>query len=101
MTTTRAEPAPAIRASVGSGYSSIYQINTSVWLSEMGQKYGRRIDLSSVLDTEGDAIAPFGFGAVWLIGVWEQCPAGIPISNQKSNLLNDFRRVFKSAHARS
>ena len=56
---------------------SLYEINTWVWLTELGLKTGARIDLGSVPASEWDAIARFGFDAVWLMGVWERSPAGI------------------------
>jgi len=50
----------------------IYEINTWGWLSSMGSRIGRPIHLGSVPATEWDAIAKFGFEAVWLMGVWER-----------------------------
>src|SRR5215472_9086514 len=95
MHTTLAEPTTALQqVSVWPRYPSIYEINTWVWLSEMGQKYHRNIDLSSVPSAEWDTIAAFGFDAVWLMGVWERSPAGIAISNQNLSLLDDFRRAL-------
>jgi len=95
MSATLAEPrvAPA-RVSVWPRYPSLYEINTWVWLSELGQKYGKKVDLSAVPSAEWDAIASYGFDAVWLMGVWERSPAGIAISNQNQNLLADFRRAL-------
>jgi len=75
-------------------YPSIYEINTWVWLSELSPKIGKHIDLSSVPSPEWDAIAKFGFDAVWLMGVWERSPAGIEISNKNKGLLEDFRRTL-------
>jgi hypothetical protein len=39
--------------------------------------------LSSFPAAEWNAIAAYGFDAVWLIGVWERSPAGIAIANEK------------------
>jgi hypothetical protein len=75
-------------------HPAIYQINTWVWLSDIGAKIGRAIDLSSVPAAEWDAVAKFGFEAVWLMGVWERSPACIAISNQNQGLLGDFRRAL-------
>jgi glycosidase len=75
-------------------YSKIYEINTWVWLSDLGQKYKNSVDLSSVPASEWDAIAKYGFDAVWLMGVWERSPAGIAIANRNENLLADFRRAL-------
>jgi glycosidase len=85
--------------SVWPRYPTLYEINTWVWLSELSVKTGRSVDLGSVPQAEWDAMARFGFDAVWFMGVWERSPAGIAIANQNMNLLADFRRAlpdFKS-----
>ena len=43
---------------------------------------------------EWDAIAAFGFDAVWFMGVWERSPAGIAIANKNPGLLADFQRAL-------
>lgn len=75
-------------------YPSLYEINTWVWLSELSQRYGISVDLGSVPPAEWDAIAAYGFDAVWLMGVWERSPAGIAIASQNKSLLEDFRRAL-------
>jgi hypothetical protein len=75
-------------------YPTSYEINTRVWLDDINQKYGRKVDLSSVPSAEWDAIAAYGFDSVWLMGVWERSPAGIAIANQNKGLLDDFRRAL-------
>jgi len=47
-----------------------------------------------VPSAEWDAIAAYGFDAVWLMGVWERSPAGISIANENKSLLDDFRRAL-------
>jgi glycosidase len=99
MSTTVAQPtapaktAPATR-SVWPRYPSLYEINTWVWLSDLSAKYGKPIDLASVPSAEWDAIAAYGFDAVWLMGVWERSPAGTAIANKNPGLLADFRRAL-------
>src|SRR5215831_8427045 len=80
--------------SVWRQYPSLYEINTCVWLSDLSNKYGKNITLSSVPSAEWDAIAEYGFDAVWLMGVWERSPAGVAIANQNQGLLEDFRRAL-------
>jgi hypothetical protein len=75
-------------------HPAVYEINTWVWLSAISTKLGHGVDLSSVPAAEWDAIAKFGFEAVWLMGVWERSPACIAISNQNHVLLDDFRRAL-------
>ncbi len=95
MATTVADRFTApTRPSLWPRYPSLYEINTWVWLSELGLKYRKNITLSSVPSAEWDAIAAYGFNAVWFMGVWERSPAGIAIANQNKNLLADFRRAL-------
>jgi hypothetical protein len=75
-------------------YPTVYEINTWVWLAELGAKTAKQVDLGSVSASEWDAIAALGFDAVWLMGVWERSPAGIAIANRNQNLLADFRRAL-------
>jgi hypothetical protein len=72
----------------------VYEINTWVWLAELGTKTGASVNLSSVPSIGWDAIASLGFDAVWLMGVWKRSPAGIAIANKNANLLVDFRRAL-------
>jgi hypothetical protein len=79
---------------MSAGYPTLYEINTWVWLSELSLKAGASVDLGCVPRAEWDAIARFGFDAVWLMGVWERSPAGIAIANRNMNLVADFRRAL-------
>src|SRR5512143_1226566 len=72
----------------------IYEINTWVWLHELGLKYQKQLDLSTVPEQEWDAIAAHGFSALWFMGVWERSPAGIEIAMRNKGLLEDFRRAL-------
>ena len=95
MSATLVETVPApTSVSARAKYPNVYEINTWVWLSELAQKHGKNINLSSVPASEWDAIAAYGFDAVWLMGVWERSPAGITIANQNEGLLADFRRAL-------
>jgi Alpha amylase, catalytic domain len=73
---------------------SLYEINTRPWVSELARKYGQDLDLSCVPSAEWDAIAAFGFDAVWFMGVWERSPAGIAVANRNENLLECFHRAL-------
>ncbi len=75
-------------------YPTVYEINTWVWLIELGRKVGASVDLGSVPSAAWDALAAGGFEAVWLMGVWERSPAGISIANRNPALLADFRRAL-------
>lgn len=95
MNATVAETISApVRVSTWAQYPSVYEINTWVWLSELSQRYGTNVSLSSVPAVEWDAIAVYGFDAVWLMGVWERSPAGIAIANKNSGLLEAFHQAL-------
>src|SRR3954453_14891924 len=72
----------------------IYEINTWVWLNELGQRTSEGIGLGEVPAREWDAIAALGFDAVWLMGVWERSPAGIAIALRNDGLVESFRRAL-------
>jgi hypothetical protein len=72
----------------------IYEINAWVWLSELSRKYQTSVKLATVPNEEWDAIASYGFDAVWFMGVWERSPLGIEISMRNKGLLEDFRRAL-------
>ncbi len=84
--------------SVWPRYPTLYEINTWVWLSDLKQKYGKNVDLSSVPSAEWDAMSKRGFDAVWLMGVWERSPAGTAIANRNHTLLEDFRQALPDFH---
>lgn len=75
-------------------YPVIYEINTWIWLHELSQKHHRPVQLGTVPQEEWDAIATFGFDAVWFMGVWERSPAGIEVSMRNPGLLADFQRAL-------
>ena len=63
----------------------IYEINTWVWLRELG------VGLGEVPSEEWDEIGELGFDAVWLMGVWERSPAGVEIALRNEGLVQSFR----------
>ncbi len=61
----------------------IYEINTVVWLQELSRRERKLVTLGTVPTQEWDALALYGFDAVWLMGVWERSPAGIRIAKRE------------------
>jgi glycosidase len=72
----------------------VLEINTWVWIGQLGRKYGTPMSLANVPEQEWDTIASLGIDAVWLMGVWERSPAGIAISMQNPALRAEFKRVL-------
>lgn len=85
---------PPSGVSVWPRHPVLYEISTWVWLSDLSKKYGKAINLSSVPSVEWDAIAAYGFDAVWFMGVWERSSACIAISNRNEGLLENFHRCL-------
>ncbi len=61
-------------------YPALYQINSRVWLDELGQTLGRPATLDDVSDATFDEIAGHEFDWVWLLGIWQTGPAGRAVS---------------------
>jgi glycosidase len=72
----------------------IYEINTWVWLAELSRKHKSPVTLSNVPNEEWDAIASFGFDAVWLMGVWQRSPAGKKLARNLTPLLEEYRKAL-------
>ncbi|MFN8006128.1 MAG: alpha-amylase family glycosyl hydrolase [Terriglobia bacterium] len=75
-------------------YPRIYEINTWVWLSELSSKNTGPVDLGNVPGSEWDAIASYGFDAVWLMGVWERSPQGTAIANLNRGQIETFQKAL-------
>jgi hypothetical protein len=52
----------------------VVEIDTWVWLDELGRALDRRVTLASVPEDAWDAALPPGTDAVWLMGVWQRSP---------------------------
>ena len=60
------------------GRPTIYEINTAVWLEQLG--HGVPLRLDEVPGEAWDEIASLPVDAVWLMGVWQRSPAGLQIA---------------------
>jgi len=59
---------------------ALLQINTRIWLQELGASLDRAVSLEQIPDAALDAIAADGFDWVWLLGVWQTGEAGRQVS---------------------
>ena len=75
-------------------HPTVYEINTWVWLAELGRAAGRRVTLGEVPQTEIARLASYGFDAVWLMGVWERSPAARAVARTHEGWLSEFRGVL-------
>jgi glycosidase len=53
---------------------TIYELNTPVFLTEIGQRTGYPVTLATVPDQVWDEVAATGADMVWLMGVWTRSP---------------------------
>jgi hypothetical protein len=70
--------------------SSLYQINTRIWLRSLSTKTGRQTKLSEVPDEELDRLASFGFEWIWLLGVWRTGEFGQQIAREHPDLRQEY-----------
>lgn len=71
----------------------IYEINTWAWLTALSRQYRRPITLASVPAEVYDALAAWGFDAIWLMGVWERSPAARDLA-RRPQTLDEYRRAL-------
>jgi Alpha amylase, catalytic domain len=69
-------PSPTTQASIYSlrPHPHLYEINTWAWLDRLSTRFGRRVALADIPDSEWDSLAGLGFDIVWLMGVWQRSP---------------------------
>lgn len=72
----------------------IYEVNTWVWLGEVGERRGMATSLADVPAAEWDALVAPGFDAVWLMGVWERSPLGRAFALADPGLVADLHRAL-------
>jgi glycosidase len=72
-------------------YPSLYQVNTRVWLGELGRQLGRPATLDDVPDAWIEEAAGRGFDWLWPLGVWQTGPAARTVSCAHP----DWRREFE------
>lgn len=73
-------------------HPSLYQINTRIWLRELGDRLGRPAQLADVPDADLDRLAGLGFDWLWPLGIWQTGPAGRNVSRTKP----EWRREYQS-----
>ena len=73
---------------------SLYQINTRVWLQELGRRLERSATLADVPDAALDEIAADGFDWVWFLGVWQTGPAGRQVSLTRPEWQPEYRELL-------
>jgi len=75
-------------------YPSLYQINTRVWLTEIGRGLGRPATLDDIPDAELDRLAGKGFDWVWFLSVWQTGPTGQRVSRTNPEWRKEFQETL-------
>ena len=75
-------------------HPSLYQINTRVWLTELGRRMGRPATLDDIPDNELDRIATMGFDWVWLLSVWRTGVVGQRVSRENPEWRREFEETL-------
>ena len=78
----------------GSAYPSLYQVNTRVWLTELGRGLGRPATLDDIPDAALDGMVKTGFDWIWLLSVWSTGPAGRRISRENQEWRREFEETL-------
>jgi hypothetical protein len=72
----------------------IIEVNTRVWLKELSEKYGKKIQFDNIPEEEILFISDQGFDALWLMGVWEKSLASADIAIHDKSLLSEFKDLL-------
>jgi glycosidase len=75
-------------------YSSLYQINTRVWLNQLSRQLGRPATLDDITDLELNHIVDKGFDWVWLLSVWQTGLAAQQISRTNPEWRREFEETL-------
>jgi Alpha amylase, catalytic domain len=71
-------------------YPALFQINTRVWLTELGRRLGRPATLDDIPDEDLDRLVGRRFDWIWLLSVWQTGPAGQRVSRRQPEWLAEF-----------
>jgi Alpha amylase, catalytic domain len=75
-------------------YPSLYQVNTRVWLTELGRGRDRPPTLDDVPDADLDRLSSLGFDWVWLLSVWRTGAAGQRVSRGHAEWRREFEETL-------
>ncbi len=72
----------------------LYEINTRVWLQDIGRQTGKKATLDDVDDAELDRLAAMGFEWIWLLSVWTTGPKARTISRSHPGWQTEFQHTL-------
>src|SRR5262245_797002 len=71
-------------------YPLLLQVNTRVWLTDLGRRLGRRATLDDITDEDLDQLTGPGFDWIWLLSVWQTGKAGQRVSRTNAGWRAEF-----------
>ncbi len=74
--------------------SSLYEINTEVWLREMSDLAGHRITLADIPDAFLDRLERMNFDSLWLLGVWQKGELGRQVALENLALQREYKAAL-------
>lgn len=78
----------------GPRYPSLYQINTRVWLTALGQSLGRAATLDDIPDAALDRLQEMGFDWVWALSVWQTGARGRDVSRRNEEWRREYHATL-------
>jgi hypothetical protein len=79
----------------------IYEINAWTCLHKLRRNYDDpAMTLATVPDAELDAVAEWGFDAIWLMGIWQRSAAGRQIAREYPDLQADYHAALPISRRR-
>src|SRR5215831_2285226 len=75
-------------------YPSLFQINTRVWLTELGRTLRRPATLDDIPDAALDRLAERGFDWIWFLSVWQTGQAGQRVSRSNPEWRKEFEETL-------
>ena len=74
--------------------STLFQINTRVWLTELSRHLRRPATLDDIPDAELDRLAEDGLDWIWMLSVWQTGPAAQHISRSNHEWRKEFEQTL-------
>jgi len=75
-------------------HTSLYQINTRVWLTDLSQNLGRHATLADIPDADLDRLAAMGFDWIWFLSVWQTGPEAQQVSRSNPEWRKEFQETL-------
>lgn len=72
----------------------LLELNAFTWMSGLKARYGSKLTLATIPDSEWRAIRERGFDAVWLMGIWKRSPRARQMALNIPELKTEYNRIL-------